>query len=120
MKLYKRIDFIKLPEMTIYSRVNKEDSELMHGLFCKVDECGVDFIEQDLIAEPGFPNGLVAGEDAIQFQLNLRDTFKDFRTDLDCAGRDCMFDDEDVFVVWDKEDITKLRDYLNNVLNHNK
>ena len=35
MKAYKRADFIKLPAMTIYSRINEQYGELMYGLFCK-------------------------------------------------------------------------------------
>ena len=118
MKLYKRKDFILLPANTIYSRVDKSGAELMYGLFCKTSgtDWPLDFVEQDLIAECGFPNGITDGGDAIDYAINLRDTFQDFRTDLDCAGRDGMFDDEDVFVVWDKEDVKKLVDYLLSVL----
>ena len=115
MKLYKKQDFIKLPAMTIYSRVPTH-FELCEGLFCKTssgEEYTNDFVEQDLISEAGFPNGINDGMDALDYQINLRDELKDFRTDLECAGRDGMFEDEDTFVVWDKKDITKLRDYLN-------
>lgn len=114
MRLYKREDFIKLPEKTIYSRVNKQIDDLCYGLFCKTSgaEYTVDFVEQELISEAGFPNGINDGFDAIMYQLDLRDNFKDFETDLDCGGRDGMYDDEDVFVVWDKKDIKKLYDYL--------
>ncbi len=119
MKLYKRADFIKLPAMTIYSRIyNQAYGDLMEGLFCKTSDgkYGSDWVEQDLIGEAGFPNDITDGMDAIEYQINLRDTFQDFRTDLECAGRDGMFEDKDCFVVWDKEDITKLRDYLNGAL----
>jgi len=50
--------------------------------------------------------------------VGLRDSFQDFQTDLHCGGRDGMFEDDDVFVVWDRDDITKLRDFLNMVLKH--
>ena len=115
MRLYKREDFLKLPEMTIYSRVDKEGTELFFGLFCKTsDETWEhDWVEQDLIAEQGFPNGIKDGYDAYEYQLGLRDSFQDFETDLDCGGRDGLYEHEDVFVVWDQKDITKLRDYLN-------
>lgn len=118
MKAYKRADFIKLPAMTIYSRINEQHGELMYGLFCKTsgEEYTVDWVEQDLIGECGFPNDIQDGMDAIEYQLNLRDTYQDFETDLECGGRDGMFDDSDRFVVWDKKDITKLRDYLNGAL----
>lgn len=121
MKLYTRKNFMKLPSMTIYSRVDKSGGELMYGLFCKTSDSDYvyDFVEQNLISEAGFPNGINDGLDAILYQENLRDTFQDFRTDLNCSGRDGMFNDSDLFVVWDKEDVTKLRDYLNDCLQHN-
>lgn len=118
MKLFKRKDFLQLPAGTIYSRVNKNYGELMHGLFCKTSgaEYEVDWVEQDLISECGFPNDITSGSDAIDYQLNLRDTFQEFETDLDCGGRDGMFNDEDVFVVWNKTDVQKLISYLQEVL----
>src|SRR5690606_2383638 len=67
-----------------------------------------DFVEQDLISEPGYPDGLDDGLEALVYQMDLRDRFKNFSTDFDCAGRNGMFDDEEKFVVWNKEDITKL------------
>ena len=117
MLKYKRKDFIKLPEDTIYSRIY-ENEGLLSGLFCKISspEYGNDWVEQDLISERGFPNDITDGSDAIEYQFNLRDSFKEFRTDLSCAGRDGCFDDNDEFVVWDKEDVKKLSDYLIEVL----
>ena len=116
MRLYKRADFINLPSMTIYSKI--DNHELMGGLFCKTTgpDYGNDWVEQNLIGESGFPNGITDGGDALEYQLNLRDTFKDFRTDLECGCRDGMFDDNDCFVVWDKSDIKNLRDYLDECL----
>lgn len=118
MKLFKRKDFLSLPAGTIYSRVHKNYDELMHGLFCKTSgsEFEVDWVEQDLISECGFPNDIVDGMEAVEYQLKLRDTFQEFETDLECAGRDGMFDDEDVFVVWNRNDVQKLIDYLQEVV----
>lgn len=118
MKLYKREDFIKLPAGTIYSRVTN-DYELMNGLFCKDSgiELQYDWSEQDLIAEPGFPNDIREGSEAIEYQLNLRNTFQEFETDLECSGRDGLYEDENLFVVWSEKDVTKLITYLQNTLN---
>lgn len=112
MRLYRRIDFVKLPEKTIYSRVN--GCNLFDGLFCKITgiDYGNDWVEQNLISETGFPEGIKDGFESVQYFENLRDTFKEFKTDLNCAGRDGCFDDEDVFVVWDNDDVKKLADYL--------
>jgi hypothetical protein len=112
MRLYKREGFIKLPNNTIYSRVTKGSPSLMDGLFCKVEGNEVDWFEQDLISESGFPNGINDSMDAHDYVMNLRDTFQDFETDLECSGRDGMFDDEDLFVVWNRKDVFKLINYL--------
>ena len=118
MRLYTRKEFLKLPERTIYSRVDKDCGDLCYGLFCKISgqEYGDDWVEQDLISESGFPNNIADGFEAIQYQLNLRDSFLDFQTDLDCAMRDGMFEHSDVFVVWDKSDVTKLIQYLSDCI----
>lgn len=118
MKKYKRENFLKLPEGTIYSRIDEDSGELMWGLFCKTSggKSDVDWVEQDLISEGGFPNEITDSWEAMQHQLMLRDSYQDFQTDLECASRDGRFEDSDTFVVWDKKDITKLRDYLSKVL----
>ena len=128
MKLYKRTDFIKLPKNTIYSRVDINSANLCDGLFCKTsnnEDWHNDFIEQDLISESGYPlcsdyvpdkEKNTDGFDNHQHQLNLRDTFKEFTTDLHCSGRDGLYDDVDLFVVWDKYDVKKLIEYLQNTL----
>ncbi len=103
--------------MTIYSLIPSH-TDLCEGLFCKTGNYANDFVVQDLISEGGYPDGISCGMDALMHQIDLRDNFKEFRTDLHCAGRDGMYNDEDKFVVWDKEDITKLRDYLNLALNN--
>lgn len=117
MKAYKRKDFLELPAMIIYSKI-EDNGYLMSGMFCKTSsiEFSNDWVEQDLISEIGFPNNETDSFEAFQHSLNLRDTFQDFETDLDCGCRDGLFEDNDIFVVWNKKDITKLRDYLNNVL----
>ena len=117
MKLYKREDFIKLPPNTIYSRVQTKYLELCYGLYCKTSGDGVDWVEQDLIAEAGFPNKIDDAHEALMYQIDLRDSFKDFKTDLDCGGRDGMFETSDTFVVWDTEDMRRLYDYLGDCLN---
>lgn len=120
MKLYNREDFIKLPKMTIYSIIPSSYG-LMEGLFCKTtdsNDMSNDFCSQDLISEEGYPNNIEDGIEALTYQIGLRDSYKEFRTDLDCSSRDGCFDDDDKFIVWDKSDVTKLRDYLNQALKH--
>ena len=117
MKLYKRKDFIRLPQGTVYSKIDG-DGEICDGLYCKVSggDYGNDWIEQNLICEPGYHNEEIDGAMAVGRTLHLRDTFQDFRPDLYCAGRDGMFEDSDCFVVWDKRDVLNLVEYLQDCL----
>lgn len=117
MKVYNRKDFINLPKNTIYSRVyNRGEFE---GLFCKTSELDNsphslknDWYEQDLIGELGFkPNSDDGTESYIHF-TQVMEKGLEFETDLDLVGRDGMFDDEDLFVVWNKNDVKKLIHYL--------
>lgn len=116
MKLYNREEFLKLPRGTIYSDPSNVD--LLQGLYCKMsderDGYTNDWVVQDLLSESGFPNDIVDVWDAFQYVVNLRDTYQEFRTDLDCGGRDGMFEDTDKFVVWDDEDVDKLVYFLLN------
>ena len=122
MKTYKRSDFIKLPAMTIYSRVDPihgEDGELLYGLFCKTsskDELENDWVEQSLLTEILVPDDITDGFEIFEQQLKKRDSGFDFEMDFDLAGRDGLFDDADRFVVWGKNDIIKLIEYLNNCI----
>lgn len=122
MKLYTREEFIKLKAPLIYSAVKSKSpendySELFHGLFCKTSNTEHnDWFEQDLLAQHEYPEGINDGFQAFCSQIALRDAGETFRTDLNLVARDGMFEDSDRFVVWDSEDVTKLRDYLNTVL----
>lgn len=118
MKLYKRKDFVNLPANTIYSKVDPDGGELCIGLYCKEsgpEVLGNDWYEQDLIAETGHPlkdQGINDGLDNFNHVIDLRDSFKTFRTDLQAFGRDGLYEDKDAFVVWDKSDVLKLINYL--------
>lgn len=118
MKAYKRIDFIKLPANIIYSRLS---NEYFNGLYCKTsgpeDGWGNDWIEVDLISQVKFPVGIKDGGDAIcAFEENNITKGEPFETDMTAGGRDGCFDESDIFIVWDKDDIAKLISYLTNAI----
>lgn len=117
MILYKRDDFIRLPENTIYSRVNRQGGEFCSGLFCKTSqEPQTDWYEQDLINEPLTPVEITDGLDSWSWAIEQRDSFKQVELDYQCVTRDGMYDDEDVFLVWEERDVRKLITYLEDVV----
>lgn len=121
MRLFKRSEFINLPANTIYSRVDSQYGELVDGIYCKtsgpLDGWTNDWVEQGLIhTNAVHPDDMVEGGQITDFGLDIRDSFQEFRLDYESGGRDGMFDDTDLFVVWDKEDIGKLISYLQNCI----
>ena len=121
MKLYNRSDFLKLKTPFIYSKINDCGSELMIGLFCNLETLASgDFVEQDLLSEPGFPladMGVTDGFDNFLYVEKLRDRYEDFKIDLHCAGREGCFDPDFKAVVWDKKDLSDLQEYISMVIN---
>jgi len=115
VRLYKRKDFLNLPRNIIYSRVDiYSGSEVMKGLYCKKSnksDMDYDWHEQDLLTE------FDMDYDAWSWgTMKKRDSFQEFKADLNCLCRDGLYDDKDVFVVWDKDDVEKLANYLNDCL----
>lgn len=110
MKPYKRRDFLELPKGTLFSRF---ESSQVQGLYVKQsykDDWESSFIEQDLF-EP-----LIEDKDSVngyvEWIKNVEDLIP-FELDYDCCQRDSTYDEEEVFVVWEDEDINKLVAMLN-------
>jgi len=100
----------------VFSKVDMESSEIMYGLYLKEMNLKSDWYEQDLIAEFGFPNDITDGIDAWEYVKNQRDTFQVLRADLECSGRDGMYNEDQLFVVWDRWDVLALLNKLGSVL----
>lgn len=117
MKLYPRSEFIKLPAGIIFSKVNKNFGEIMHGMYCKTSDIkslGDDFGYQNLIMSPSDKYDVddIYGDGGLTSTNIKRDAGEDFEIDLHCPKRDGCFDDSDVFVVWSQKDILNLIKYL--------
>lgn len=106
MKILNREQFLKLDHEVLFS---KYAPCWFDSLQIKVETYGInDFIYQD-IAES------VDCEDSNEFVEILHNAAQDgnsFSINLDCTSRDGMFDEDQLFVVWDKEDVLKLIDRL--------
>lgn len=107
MRVFYREGFMRLPPNTIYSKlVDGHEEGYMYGLFCKGPKKfeDNDFETLDLLAEIS------------ESQNILKNSFRDFETDLSSFEKDEALDDMEKFIVWDTNDIIKLRNFLNEVI----
>lgn len=112
MKLYNRIDFLELPSGVIFSKGKKYyfDGFLIKGDTININGKNIDFIYCDLVDIDSNDSGEWGDRleemlnDGVSYQIN-----EDYR-------RDGCFDDEDIFLVYGKEDILKLMEVLKDAL----
>lgn len=121
MRTFERKEFLKLPAGTIYSRINERSGEFCYGLFKKTSgaEFLNDWVELEIVPEVGWivhPENLNEGEEIGEYAFEMRDTFKDFQADYTATCRGGMYNEEDRFIVWDKNDIKMLINQLNESL----
>jgi hypothetical protein len=105
MMIVDRATFLSMPEDTVYA----DYKPCIFGpLSIKGETWGNDFLVQDIVSA-------VNSHDEGELYGALEDSRisgADVRFDLDCFGRDGMFDDEQLFAVWDAEDVTALIERL--------
>lgn len=103
MRIYNRIDFLKLPAGTIYSM----GKEWYFDSFCVKDESW----DNDWVyLDPCWSNGKDSGEcfDILADSLATGSSFEMASS----YGRDGGFDPEEIFLVFEKDDLIILKDYL--------
>ncbi len=107
MKIVNRKDFMRMPEGTIYSEF---EPSVFDGLYVKVSR------EDDLFynKEEGRLNDwvcvpLIDGfiKDSINNSFNYK-RVENFEFNLDCSVRDGLYEEKQLFAVYDKNDILKL------------
>lgn len=101
MKIVDRKQFLSLPEGIVYSKY--QSLGMISGLYQKHRSYSNDWVYQDFLA-------MVDSEDSHEFTDIMFEAEKGgkFTIDLDCAERDGSFEDSDMFVIYDKMDITRL------------
>jgi hypothetical protein len=102
MKIVNLQQFLAMPNETLFS---KYEPCFFHNLSIKTENCGKrDFFVQQLVdaiecgGSDDFFNKL---EEAQINGVSLK-------MDFDCGGRDGCFEDDQLFAVWEKEDIEAL------------
>lgn len=112
MRIVNRKEFLKLPMRTVYSLY---DSGRAEGLFYKDETLENDWFYQDLIFSK--PTNISNSEEYLEHYEkaeNNRDF--NFELDLDCSERDGEFEENQMFLVYDKSDVKKLINALINCL----
>ncbi len=107
MKIYKRAEFLKLPEGTIFSQGERW---CFYGLQVKGETLGNDFIERSLID--------IRSEGCEDWSEKLEEMLADgtsYPID-DAYGRDGLFEDDALFLVYEKSDLEELKNVINAAL----
>ena len=108
MKILNRKEFLKMPENTIFA---KYEPCVFGTLSIKYENCGnhdffsntfVDSIDCNDTGE--FFNLLDKAEKDSNFSIKM---------DFNSCGRDGLFEENELYAVWEKEDIEKLIELLN-------
>ena len=106
MKIVDRKTFLQLDKETLYS---KYEPCYFSDLTIKcISNMSDDFVTQ------GITNAIECdnGQEHIEILSNSEKNGTSFTMDFDCPGRDGCFDEDQLFAIWEKEDIEKLIERL--------
>lgn len=106
MRLLTRKEFLATPSGTIYSKY--ESLGNLEGLAVKTATWDNDWIYYSLIGEFDAEN--------TEEEFAIEESNESFTLDLEATGRDGLFDEDQVFAVYEKDDVVRLRDRLNDLL----
>lgn len=101
MRIVNRKEFLSMPSGTVYSHYVPQVAD---GLMVKYETLTNDWVYQDLLFN-------VAGEtseEASDTLTKAEENGASFRLDLHCGSRDGMYDDNQLFMVYEKEDVKRL------------
>lgn len=116
MRIVSRKDFMSMPDGTVFMKFAKQpkSDKCKHlytegSLSIKVATCGNDFVVQDTIPE------FCGADDSLEWSKvmeSMLDGKESPPVDYYGSSRDAMYDDDELFMVWNSDDLTKLIDRL--------
>lgn len=109
MKILNRKQFLALPSGVLYSEYRS--SGMVEGLYQKGDSWSNDWLYVDLLGE-------VDSNDSEEFHeaFERAENGEQFKLVYDCGRRDGAFEDETMFMVYDRQDIQELTNKLHAIL----
>lgn len=111
MKIVDRKTFLSLPGETLYSEYEPCN---FGPLQIKSDTIGANDFSTQQIADAVRCNNSAEFADIL---LDAQRTGASFSMDFDYLGRDGMFDDEQLFAIWEPGDVAALIERLNRIAN---
>lgn len=109
MKILDRKQFLALPSGVLYSDFRYS---VMEGLYIKYDTtAGGDWVKLSFLDSP-----FTFTEDYSDIHEIYEKSHKEgasFIMDYDCTVRDGLYEEDDLFAVYEKEDLIKLIEFLN-------
>ena len=106
MKIVNRSDFLSLPVGTLFS---KYKPCVFGPLEIKGDNIGRNDFSAQQIADAVYASD--SGEFA-DILFDAEENGSNFKMDLNCEGRDGLFDDDQLFAVWERDDVLSLIERL--------
>lgn len=111
MRILNRKQFLELPEGVVFAKYTPTGE---YGMLCRkfntfVDGSGVpsDFDYQNMTSEVG-----LCGDEFFKVMEDAEENGTSYRLDFYCGNRDGFFDQDQLFAVWEQQDIESLREYL--------
>jgi len=121
MKIVNRVEFLKLPAGTLFCKYTPNlfgDLEIKESN--PEDDWSPDFLTTTISGSGLSVLGCDSPDQCDYVLTRAAEKGTEFRIDYDCASRDGYFDEDQLFAVYDKEDIQMLVDRLNALIVQNK
>jgi len=108
MKVLNRKEFLALPSGVLFSNF---EPCYFQEIRVKLQTSGNDFIYQDI-------NSAIKCDSSEEFNEKMFEATEkgtELEMDFECAGRDGMFDADQLFAVWNKDDVKSLIKLLESI-----
>jgi hypothetical protein len=111
MKIVDRKTFLALPPETLFSKYGGPESCVIGELLIKGETWTNDFLYQEIVDSVNTDSG----GDAYEIIERAEKSGESFAMDFNCLSRDGLFDQDQLFLVWEKADVDALKERLSRI-----
>lgn len=115
MRIVNKQEFLSLPAGTLYSDYKHQifdDLKIKHETIFH-DKVPIDFVFENIIGNVMCNDS----EECFKILLDAEENGSSFNLDFDCPMRDALFEENQLFAIYEREDIVALINKLNGVMN---